>query len=304
VLKRLTALVAMLALMASAGCSLLKQPTSWMYADESSVIFLSWTNASGTLEGTAQIVAAGDTTSTSGSPVTSTNAQLTGTESDGKISLRIGGSILGTSLGGTIDNSSLTLDIPSKTGGVSSDTFKPASAADFNSKVSELAVRIQEQRDANASARGQKELAAQVTALPQAEAGVQAAAAKLSAATAAASTAISNLGSLTSKAVSSGCSNSAASDKAIAAYETTTSAAYDLTSASQDQKLADSRLASILDRIKQLGGADAQTQNQISTDTAAVNAGEQAANSADALAARAQSAANETTTAVYSLKYC
>lgn len=275
-----------------------------MYADESSVIFLSWTNANGTLEGTAQIVAAGDTTSTSGSPVTPTNAQLTGTESDGKISLRIGGSILGTSLGGTIDNTALTLDIPSKTGGVSSDTFKPASAADFNAKVSELAVRIQQQRDANASARGQKELAAQVTALPPAEAGVQAAAAKLSAATAAASTAISNLGSLTSKAVSSGCSNSAASDKAIAAYETTTSAAYDLTSASQDQKLADSRLASILDRIKQIGGADAQTQKQISTDTAAVNAGEQDATSADALADRAQSTANETTTAVYSLKYC
>jgi hypothetical protein len=270
-----------------------------MFADESGVTFLSWTNADGKMEGTAQFAAAGDTSSSSSDLVNSSSAQLSGTESDGKISLRIGGSILGTSVSGTIDNSTLVLQVPDSSGGrITSDSFKPATADDFNKKVAALSSHVQDQRNAAASAQADRELASYLDALPVEVSAVQSQSSALVAASSKAQSAVANLKSLTSKAQSSGCFNSSASDQALTAQQESSSAGYDLSSAANDQYSADSDLSTTLGNLRELGALSSKNQKTVDQATSALTAAENAANAADALASNVQSAANDASTAI------
>jgi hypothetical protein len=304
--KRSAAFIFVLALVVTlAGCTLLKQPTSWMFANDSGAIYLSWTDANGTLAGTAQSSAAGDASTSTGDPVTTTSVQLSGTEADGKISLRLGGSILGTSVSGTIDNGSLVLQVPDPSGGgMTSETFRPASPADFNTKVSEISTRVQSQRRAAAAAQANATLAAQLDVIPDEVSNVQAASSALVSATSTAQSAASHLKDLTSAALVTGCSDSHASNQAVSASQSTATAGYALSSAATDQTAADSYLSSTLASLPDLGTLPQKDQDLVTNASRVLSAAESAANAASSLGDSVQSAANDSGTSIYSLPYC
>lgn len=147
-MKRAAAFVATLAfLITLVGCSAVTQPTSWMHADGGRATFLSWTNTNGTLKGTAEFASMGDTTSASGPPVIKSSVPISGTEANGKISLRIGGSSTRQSVRGTIDSGSLRLTFLPSIDSDNSEKFKPADAVEFTHQVASLTACILKQRD-------------------------------------------------------------------------------------------------------------------------------------------------------------
>ena len=273
-----------------------------MSADASGITFLTWTNANGTLEGTAEYAKAGDTASTSSDPVTATTLQLSGTESDGKVSLRIGGSILGTSLSGTINNTSLVLQVPNSSGGaVGFQTFTPASVTDFNNKVSALSSDIQNQRSDAAAAQLKQDFADALNAVSDDETAVRSASTALASATTTAQSAAANLTTLVSNAIVSGCFTSSASDQATKAFPDTLSAGNDLISASFDQRRADSALSTAIRNLTSLGPLPAENQDAVDRAASILPAAESAADAAYALANSIQSDANSSIGTVFSL---
>jgi hypothetical protein len=141
-LKRAAAFVATLAfLITLVGGSAVTQPTSWMYADGGRAAFLSWT------KGTAEFASMGDPTSASGPPVIKSSVPISGTEANGKISLRIGRSSTQQSVRGTIDSGSLRLTFLPSIDSNNSEKFKPADAVEFTHQVASLTACILKQRD-------------------------------------------------------------------------------------------------------------------------------------------------------------
>ena len=78
-----------------------------------------------------------------GTPLTSGNAALTGTISNGAVSLH---EELGATLVGTIQGSDLIMQIPQPDGTVEPYMFHPGSAAEYNAQLQKLAAQLQNQR--------------------------------------------------------------------------------------------------------------------------------------------------------------
>jgi hypothetical protein len=159
----ITAAVILAASIALSGCAALgPQPTTWLATDSGNVDYLSWTNTNGTLSGTAQLTEA--STGGSGDPATSSTEQVSGTESSGNITLRFGGSILGTSLSGTIDNQTLTLN-GTGSSGPETITFHPGSFNDYKSAISRLAATVTKSRNTAAAAAMKAQITSDIASL-------------------------------------------------------------------------------------------------------------------------------------------
>lgn len=78
-----------------------------------------------------------------GTPLTSGNAALTGTISNGAVSLH---EELGATLVGTIQGSDLIMQIPQPDGTVEPYMFHPGRAAEYNAQLQKLAAQLQNQR--------------------------------------------------------------------------------------------------------------------------------------------------------------
>lgn len=118
-----------------AGCAPTPPPTSWVSKSGSQAVFLDWTDSNGTINGTAQVASAQP--SSASEPVKVTSVAVSGTEAGGKVTLRFGGAILGTSASGTIDSGTMSLDTSSDAGSATAK-FAPGSSHDFNSAVSKM----------------------------------------------------------------------------------------------------------------------------------------------------------------------
>lgn len=130
-----------------AGCSVVKQPNSWMYADGVSATFISWTNTKGSLTGTAEFASMADPTSASGPPVITSSVPISGSEADGKISLRFGRGSDQLTVRGTINDGSLRLTFLPSIEGDNSEKFNPAEAMAFTRQVARVTDCSQKQRD-------------------------------------------------------------------------------------------------------------------------------------------------------------
>ncbi len=111
-------------------------PGNFLYTSNAEAMFLAWVNNNNALSGQTQD-AQYKTDSSGFLTVTSTHGSFTGTLSNDQVNLNFGG-FLGymVNVTGTYSNNTLTLNIPTKDGGVGTFVFVPATADDFNNAVS------------------------------------------------------------------------------------------------------------------------------------------------------------------------
>ena len=134
--------------------------------------FLSWTDAGGQFTGALTVAQLNAATG----QVSTTSHNLTGTLSDGRITLSFG---LSSNITGTITDQALTLSAVGDAGGIQTSTFRPGTTNDFNQAVANLQTIGQTISASSASAQAAADAAAarSQAAADAAEASSQAAAA-------------------------------------------------------------------------------------------------------------------------------
>jgi hypothetical protein len=113
-------------------------PGNFLYTSSVEAMFLAWVNNNNALSGQTQDAQYG-TDSNGNSIVNSTHSSFTGTLSNDQVSLNFGGFLgYANTITGTYSNNTLTLQFPTKNGGVGTFVFVPATADDFNNAVSAM----------------------------------------------------------------------------------------------------------------------------------------------------------------------
>lgn len=164
------ALVAALStvLLGLAGCSLIPAPTpsQWLLRTDSVVVYFDWTDANGQLTGTAQETTAGDASATAtGAATADYSANLSGDISNGKITLRLGGDLLGVTFTGRISPTTLTLQTASDSQPfITGMDFHPGSLKSYQTSSTALASAVS---TARAKAQKNAQLAAYRTIIDQ-----------------------------------------------------------------------------------------------------------------------------------------
>ena len=157
----------------TAGCSVAgKQPSSWVSSTTSEVVFIQWTEATGNLSGSLQT--ADLNSDTSGDPVKTNTASITGVISNGNITINADGS----TLTGKIDNSHLVLNIASGSE-IIPLSFDPGTPNDFNRGVSTLTQIFMKNRVAADQIQTDNAFSTEIANLPAAEDSVKAAVQKV-----------------------------------------------------------------------------------------------------------------------------
>lgn len=140
-------------------------PAGWLYSDASGVLFLSWTDANGALQGSAQYWDPPDhktfsTTNTTGS------LSLTGVHNGDSVSLTVNAGLgITTTWNGSMNNDELTLQITQSDGKLQPLTLHHASVDDYN-----VAVTHQQQAAKDRQRQTQQQAAAQAAAQQNADA--------------------------------------------------------------------------------------------------------------------------------------
>ncbi len=112
-------------------------PGNFLYTSSTEAMFLAWVNDNGALSGQTQDAQYG-TDSYGNEIVNSTHGSFTGTLSNDQVSLNFGGFLGVSTITGTYSNNTLTLQIPTKDGGVGTFVFVPATSDEFNTAVSAM----------------------------------------------------------------------------------------------------------------------------------------------------------------------
>src|SRR6266496_2276517 len=112
-------------------------PGNFLYTSSTEAMFLAWVNNNNALSGQTQDAQYG-TDSNGNSMVNSTHGSFTGTLSNDQVSLNFGGFLGVSTVTGTYSNNTLTLQIPTKDGGIGTFVFVPATSDEFNTAVSAM----------------------------------------------------------------------------------------------------------------------------------------------------------------------
>ncbi len=245
-----TILFGVAVLLALAACAAIgSQPTSWITHNNHTVIYLSWTNANGNISGTLQQADASNSSSSTDQPVSITSVQLTGTESNGKISLRVGGTILGNSLTGTISNTSLIIEVPNSSS-IDAIALYPGNIDDFNHQISTIQSNVEATRTATKLQMDRNQLSSDLGSLADELDLVKTTLSALDSKYAIAKSAYLTQQGLTQQAISNGCYGTAISSRANDAYSATQNSLYDLQSALYDVHNANSALTRTVSEVK------------------------------------------------------
>ncbi|MEY9864390.1 hypothetical protein ABH935_010049 [Catenulispora sp. GAS73] len=145
---------------------------TWIYADNTSVIFISLTRTGNTLTGTEDSAGINDGSATQVSPM---HLSLTGTIDGTAITLTILGNILSgsTTISGTLDGATMSLRYPWPGGSIQTLTFHPGTAADYNHDVAALQGQAQSNASASASASASRASASEASASQAADAAAR-----------------------------------------------------------------------------------------------------------------------------------
>ncbi len=136
-------------------------PTSFVGKASNSVIFVEWTREGSRLEGTFRqaLIKPGDPTT-----VDENAAPLSGTVSGSDVTLRIGGELLGRTMTGKLDGSTLELRMDGAAGGILDVKFEEGESDDYNAGLANLQADADQAIADQAAAEAEAEQAQEVVA--------------------------------------------------------------------------------------------------------------------------------------------
>ncbi|WP_369960016.1 hypothetical protein [Leifsonia sp. EB34] len=284
-----------------AGCSAIgPQPTEWVADTSQGAVYLSWTSTDGKLSGNES------SSSENNYVVSTSSAPFTGTESDGKVTLDFGSALMSEAFTGKISNTDLHLTGTNSNGTVELD-FKPGTVTQFKAAVAKEQDAATAAQTKAAIAAAQHQYDGAVAQLAPAVDAAQTALDTEQAALATEKQAMAVYASQVATAVSSGCSNSDASNAATGPEQGPPGdAAYALQTATDGLSKAASALTDAINAVNPPPSKIAATVSQatLSADSDLASRATTAAQQDGALASSDNSGIFTQGNKVWNLPYC